>query len=89
MEAIRQPEERTYRPGDKVPNTGIYGVYHFDHQPEVGSLALITDQTFPECAACRDAVLYQLEHAAPHILEDEDFHPQSGHGLRTILRKEN
>ena len=89
MEALRQPEERTYHPGERVPSTGIYGVYHLDHQREVSSLALITDQTFPECADCGSAVRYQLEYAAPHILEDDDFHPGDHRGLRSVQDKEN
>ena len=89
MEALRQPEERTYHPGEKVPSTGIYGVYHLNHQREVGSLALITDQTFPECAACGSAVQYQLEYAAPHILEDDDFHSDDHRGLQSVPGKED
>jgi hypothetical protein len=89
MDALRQPEERTYQPGERVPSTGIYGVYHLDHQRKVGSLALITEQTFPECEVCGSAVRYQLEYAAPHILEDDDFHPEDRRGLRSIPGGEN
>ena len=89
MEALRQPEEITYYPGDKVPSTGIYGVYHDGHQGEVGSLALITGQKFPACAACGSAVRYQLEYGAPHILEDEDFHSDKSHDLWSVPDQEN
>jgi hypothetical protein len=89
MEALRQPEEVTYQPGDKVPSTGIYGVHHLDHHDEVRSLALITDQTFPSCAICGEAVRYVLKYAAPHILEDEDFHVENRHERMSIRNKDN
>ena len=49
----------TYRPGDIVPTTGIYKIYHRQHRL-MHEAALIEETAFPRCRKCKGAVRFVL-----------------------------
>ncbi|MCI0352458.1 MAG: YjzC family protein [Acidobacteriales bacterium] len=60
-----------YRTGLKIPQSGIYKVTHSRHRlPH--EVTLIAGELFPRCAACGDAVQFQL--LAPAVdLDKSEF----------------
>ena len=65
---------RQFRPGDKVPDTGIYEAHHADGE-ELNSNVHLRGETFPPCSGCGEEVRYFLARKAPYIFSDEDFQP--------------
>lgn len=56
----------TYRSGSRVPASGIYRVSHDGHRlPH--EVTLVAEQTFPACARCGDAVLFEVLQLAPWL----------------------
>lgn len=73
----------TFRPGDPVPDTGLYWVHHYQHR--LPHLARIRYQTFPQCAQCSERVRFErapmdTDPKAMWLREDVDFR----HALSTI-----
>ena len=64
--------EHVYRPGAKVPESGVYLVTHGAHR-EPHEVTLVEGEFFPECARCLVAVRFTLLHAANPIEKDADF----------------
>jgi hypothetical protein len=62
-----------FRPGDTIPQTGIYTVRHCSHEGNQRTQALLSSQTFPRCRMCGSDVRFQLLASIPHIFEDDDF----------------
>jgi len=62
--------EAGYRPGDEVPQSGLYEVWHGKHGTHA---VFVRKQVFPDCPDCDGRVRYRLLWPVPHILEDEDF----------------
>jgi hypothetical protein len=48
-----------YRPGESVPETGVYSAIHDSHRP-VHEVVLRKDDIFPVCAKCGEAVRFEL-----------------------------
>jgi hypothetical protein len=48
-----------YRPGESVPETGVYSAIHDAHRP-VHEVVLRKDDIFPLCAKCGNAVRFEL-----------------------------
>jgi hypothetical protein len=69
--------EKTYRPGQDVPNPGIYQVTHSGHRD--GHEVLIVDGRFPRCRICGDGVTFALVRLATPIDGDSDF--RTGHPM--------
>jgi hypothetical protein len=65
---------RQFRPGDKVPETGIYEARHADGE-EPSSSVHLRDETFLPCPDCAEEVRYFLLRKAPYIFSDDDFQP--------------
>ena len=65
-------EQRTYRFGDRVPQTGVYSATHAGHR-KTHELTLLKAELFPRCAQCGSSVEFTLVFAAPEIEEDKDF----------------
>jgi hypothetical protein len=61
-----------FRPGDKVPTTGIYTVSHYQHRMPHDVFAVEGDQ-FPPCRRCGSRASFVLAQAASHIDSDHDF----------------
>lgn len=64
--------ENVYRPGDSVPQSGVYRVVHQDHRDD-HEATLLDGGTFPRCTNCGDGVRFQLQRAAGRIQQDSDF----------------
>ena len=52
-------EAKSHKPGEVVPRTGIYKVYHDQHRL-MHEAALLENTFFPCCRKCRGAVRYVL-----------------------------
>jgi hypothetical protein len=48
-----------YRPGESVPETGVYSAIHEAHRP-VHEVVLRKDDIFPMCGKCGEAVRFEL-----------------------------
>ncbi len=73
----------TFKPGDRVPDSGLYWVHHYQHR--LAHLARIRYQSFPECAQCGERVRFErapmdTDPKAMWLREDVDFR----HALRHL-----
>lgn len=64
--------EKMYRPGEPVPQTGVYRVAHEGHRSE-HEATLLNGGQFPQCTRCGDRVRFSLIRAAAPIQGDRDF----------------
>jgi hypothetical protein len=61
-----------FRTGELIPESGIYRVIHDAHRlPH--EVTLFSDQAFPRCSKCKDAVKFELIHAATDLLNEHGF----------------
>lgn len=61
-----------FRTGELISESGIYRVIHEGHRlPH--EVSLFSDQVFPRCAKCNDAVKFELIHAATDFLNEHGF----------------
>ncbi len=68
---------QAFRPGDPVPQTGIYRVKHEpSHTPE-HEVTCIYGTKFPRCRDCNHPY-FTLVHAATHIKNHEFFRQSLG-----------
>jgi hypothetical protein len=64
--------KRPFVTGEPIPESGIYRVLHDTHRlPH--EVTLFSDQVFPRCAKCKDAVKFELIHAATDLLNEHGF----------------
>jgi len=61
-----------FKPGDRVPATGIYTASHDHHRPQHEVFAVEGDE-FPLCRRCGVAIRFVLVQPATHIDADRDF----------------
>jgi hypothetical protein len=64
--------ENAYRPGDPVPQTGVYRVVHEAHRDD-HEATLLDGGQFPQCTRCGEGVRFHLLRAAERIHGDRDF----------------
>jgi hypothetical protein len=64
--------EQAYKPGDEVPESGVYTVRHRLHR-ENHSATIFKGERFPSCVHCGTEVRFVLARRATRILEDADF----------------
>lgn len=55
--------ELIYKPGETVPKSGVYRIYHHQHRL-MHEATLEKDTRFPQCRACKTKVKFSLIHAA-------------------------
>lgn len=65
-----------YKPGDKVPRSGIYKVVHDKKHAQEHEVTCIYEKTFPPCRDCGKGVRFELVKAAQHIDSNEHFKGQ-------------
>jgi len=70
-------ERELYKPGDTVPETGIYEVFHdnvdgHEHSPPHRATAL-QGMVFPPCRACHEHARFRLYCAADHLETHHHF----------------
>ncbi len=63
----------TFRPGEKVPNSGVYRVIHDRHHHEEHEVTCIYGEPFPPCRGCGSGVRFRLVRAALHIKSHDQF----------------
>ena len=73
MNYARKMSARTLKPGDEVPESGIYKLLHRECPSRITEMILVFGDQVPACRHCGTRLRVQLVHAAPHIYEDHDF----------------
>jgi hypothetical protein len=71
--------EQDFRPGDIVPESGLYLVAHGSHRPD-HEATLFQGEQFPSCAQCELQVRFRLLRAATPISNDSDFRTRKARG---------
>ena len=61
-----------FKPGQEVPASGIYDVYHHNH-PSNHQVTCVKGEPFPPCRTCGHEVRYALAVAAHHVRNHEYF----------------
>lgn len=61
-----------FKPGDSVPNSGIYRVIHDPAHAEEHEVTCVYGKRFPPCRGC-DHPRFQLKQPARHIETHEHF----------------
>lgn len=55
----KETDGKSYKPGEVVPDSGIYKVHHDQHRL-MHEAALLRDTFFPRCKRCGNAVRFVL-----------------------------
>ncbi|MGH7295786.1 MAG: hypothetical protein ACRELB_12660 [Polyangiaceae bacterium] len=63
----------TYKPGEKVPRSGIYAVMHDRAHAEKHEVTCIYGKVFPPCRGCGGGVRFRLVRHAKHIANHDLF----------------
>ena len=66
-------DEKFYRAGRPVPETGIYEVIHDREHRTAHEVVMLSGDSFPPCDTCAERVRFRLVRTAPYIFQDEDF----------------
>ncbi len=69
----RRSQNRNYRPGDTVRQSGIYEVVHDRAHRDSHEVVMISGDRFPPCETCRDRVRFRMVRSATYIFFDQDF----------------
>jgi len=56
---------KTYRPGEIVPENGVYRVIHESHRL-MHEASLAKGERFPICKQCKESVRFELRRAVKH-----------------------
>ncbi len=65
-----------FRPGDAVPESGIYEVIHEGDHRQAHDAVMIMGNRFPSCETCNERVRFRIIRTAPYIFQDQDFEAQ-------------
>jgi len=65
-----------FRPGDAVPESGIYEVIHDADHRQAHDAVMIMGNRFPTCETCNERVRFRIVRTAPYIFQDQDFEEQ-------------
>jgi hypothetical protein len=63
----------TFKPGQKVPNSGIYNVLHDPYHHEPHQVTCVYKEPFPPCHDCGDDVRFELAVKALHVKHHVHF----------------
>jgi hypothetical protein len=63
----------TYKPGEKVPASGIYKVMHDKNHSEEHEVTAVMGEPFPPCNGCGKGVTFKLVRKAHHIKNHKEF----------------
>ena len=65
-------EDKVYRPGLRVPQTGLYRVFHYQHRlPH--DVVMKQGEAFPACNKCAERVTFNVVATADSLTADQDF----------------
>ncbi len=73
MEDREQQRVESYRPGDQVPESGIFRAVHSQCGQPALEVVLIAGTQFPPCPRCNGSLRYWTVCTAPYLLDDDDF----------------
>ncbi len=62
-----------YKPGDKVPQSGIYAVKHDPNHVQPHEVTCVFDEKFPPCNHCGQHPRFTLVRGAIHVKWHEEF----------------
>lgn len=62
-----------YKPGEKVPQSGIYKVIHDKNHRQEHEVTAVMNEHFPPCNHCGPHPRFVLVRAAHHIANHEAF----------------
>lgn len=62
-----------YKPGDKVPQSGIYKVAHDKNHVQEHEVTSIEGEVFPPCNGCGHHPRFTLIRAAHHLAKHPSF----------------
>lgn len=65
-----------FKPGDLVPESGIYEVIHNGDHRQAHDAVMIHGDPFPACETCNEQVRFRIVRTAPYIFQDQDFEEQ-------------
>jgi len=61
-----------YKPGETVPQSGVYEAIHYKHKP-VQEVTAVQGENFLECRGCGREVRFRLAHAADKMKFNWNF----------------
>jgi hypothetical protein len=65
-------QEKIYHSGQKVPETALYRVFHYQHRlPH--DVVIQQGESFPACDRCGERVTFSISETAETIYSDADF----------------
>jgi len=73
MAAIEEVQRTIYKPGDKVPLSGIYKVTHDNVHHDVHEVTCVYGEPFPPCNHCGHHPRFQLVRSATHVRNHDHF----------------
>jgi hypothetical protein len=62
-----------FKPGEKVPLSGIYKVVHDSDHAEEHEVTCVFGKKFPPCNHCSAHVRFVLVHGARHVETNDNF----------------
>lgn len=65
-----------FKPGETVPESGIYEVIHEGDHRQAHDAVMIRGNNFPNCEICDQSVRFRIVRTAPYIFQDQDFEDQ-------------
>ena len=65
-----------FKPGQTVPESGIYEVIHEADHRQAHDAVMIRGNDFPNCEICDQQVRFRIVRTAPYIFQDKDFEEQ-------------
>ena len=66
--------EQQFRPGQIVPQSGVYRITHDAQHPDMErEVTVIQGRRFPTCRNCK-GISFELVHAAKHVGEIDHLH---------------
>ena len=71
--------EQVFKPGENVPQSGLYLVLHENHRAD-HEATLFQGEQFPACAQCDIAVRFRLLRAATPAGDDSNFRKRKARG---------
>jgi hypothetical protein len=63
----------SYKPGNRVPESGIYHVNHDRNHTQSHEVTCVEGETFPPCRGCGHGVTFTLVRAAVHVKKHPHF----------------
>ena len=63
----------TFKPGDKVPRSGIYRVVHHQYHAQEHEVICVRGEPFPPCNHCDHHVRFVQVRTAQHIDSNDNF----------------